>query len=544
MNKHFQYDIFLEQAAEMAGIGHWVYDETNDEYLYVSKNYAGVYGIAFDNFDIGNFHEKDILDNVHEDDLKNLIATYEKVRLDGIRYSVEYRFKIPDGRERWILEVGAGLEIEDGVWIKTTGIIQDITERKQAELTLKKSEERFRVLYHQSPLGVSLEDYSLVKKRIDRLVEKGVTDFFIFFEDNEEELMKAIQEIRLIDVNDTMIEMMGTTSLEDYRRYEDETEPWKSPSWMTFYIGEFATMASGEVTYVDEIYDVDNKGQALDLRCITRVVQGHEDDWSEVITTHEDVTERKQAEREREDALQNAERANKAKSEFLANMSHELRTPLNSIIGFSQILENEIFGSLGSDENREYIQFIHNSGTHLHRIIGDILDLSKIEAGGEELAEENINVEELIDGCMEMISTRSETKSLAFPVEIQPGFPSLYADRLKVFQILLNLLSNAAKFTPENGVITTRATLENSGSVLLSIEDTGVGIPKDELERVLEPFGQTGNTFTRSHDGTGLGLALVKSLTELHDGSISIESEVGKGTTVFIRFPAERTVSA
>ncbi|NQU57292.1 MAG: hypothetical protein HQ513_08655 [Rhodospirillales bacterium] len=238
-----------------------------------------------------------------------------------------------------------------------------------------------------------------------------------------------------------------------------------------------------------------------------------------------------------------AEEANNAKSEFLANMSHELRTPLNSIIGFSQMLQAETFGTLGSDENKEYVGFINHSGNHLHRVIGDILDLSKIEAGEHDLYEEKIEIHDLVDDALNLASDHVFNNKLTFRVDFQERIPLLFADRLKVLQILINLLSNATKFSPDGGVVTTKALLNKEGGVLLTVQDTGMGIRREELEKVMQPFGQAGKTYTRSHDGTGLGLALVNSLTKLHGGSVQLDSKYGEGTTVTISFPPERTVS-
>jgi len=170
--------------------------------------------------------------------------------------------------------------------------------------------------------------------------------------------------------------------------------------------------------------------------------------------------------------------------------------------------------------------------------------LSKIEAGEDNLSEENIDIREVIKDCLDMISGRFPKKQLSFPVDIQPGLQSLQADRLKVIQIILNLLSNAIKFTPEGGEVKTEVFVNEQALLLIRVQDTGVGITPQDLARVIEPFAQTGDTYTRSHEGSGLGLALVKSLTEMHGGSVNIESEVGVGTTVTIEFPQERVMAS
>ncbi len=230
-----------------------------------------------------------------------------------------------------------------------------------------------------------------------------------------------------------------------------------------------------------------------------------------------------------------AEEANRAKSEFLANMSHELRTPLNAIIGFSEIMESGMFGPLGSERYAEYCSDIKGSGTYLLDVINDILDMSKIEAGRMQLEVENVALDEIIGEAMRVTAVAAGEKSIAMAVEAGPGL-AIKGDRRALKQILLNLFSNAVKFTPEGGRIAVKARV-NGAAAVIAIEDTGIGIAKDALARLGRPFEQVESQFTKVHKGSGLGLAIAKSLVELHGGAMRIRSIEGLGTSVIVRLP-------
>jgi signal transduction histidine kinase len=225
-------------------------------------------------------------------------------------------------------------------------------------------------------------------------------------------------------------------------------------------------------------------------------------------------------------------------------MSHELRTPLNSILGYSQMLTDEYFGPLGDPKYVEYAASIHLSGSHLHNIISDILDISKIEAGEATIEDSAVIVDEAVRSCVAMVEVRAEEKQIALTLRIPPDLPALRADERHVKQIILNLLSNAVKFTPRGGEVTVGASLTEDSSLEISVADTGIGISAKDIPKALQPFGQVAESYNRGHEGTGLGLPICSSLMRLHGGSLAIESEVGAGTKVTIRFTADRVMDS
>jgi signal transduction histidine kinase len=255
-----------------------------------------------------------------------------------------------------------------------------------------------------------------------------------------------------------------------------------------------------------------------------------------------DITAEKRTERELREAKEAAETANSAKSEFLASMSHELRTPLNAIIGFSDMMMSEMFGPLGHPKYGEYIRDIHSSGSHLLALINDVLDMSKIEAGRFELDESIVNLGSVVDSCLAMIEWRASKNEVDLGERPHLVLPNVLADERAIRQVLLNLVTNAVKFTPRGGRVQIAGGTDANGDVLVAVADTGVGIPTEALERLFEPFQRASVQVARQQEGTGLGLAISRRLMELHGGALEIESAVGEGTVVRIRFPATRVV--
>jgi PAS domain S-box-containing protein len=281
---------------------------------------------------------------------------------------------------------------------------------------------------------------------------------------------------------------------------------------------------NGELVWVSTTahHYLDDQGKVTGIEGVTR-----------------NITEKRAAEAAMETAKEQAELHDHAKSEFLANMSHELRTPLNAILGFSDMIASQAFGPVQERHVRQ-ARDIHDSGQHLLAIIDDILDLSKIEMGHALLEEEEVDLGELVDGCMRLLEERANRSQVVISADLDDVPPRLRADRRKLKQILLNLLTNSVKFTPCGGTVVVSARMNGADTFEIGVRDEGIGMRAEDIPKVLEPFGQVESADVRKYEGTGLGLPLAKSLAELHGGTLQIASSEGVGTTVTVRLPKER----
>jgi len=250
----------------------------------------------------------------------------------------------------------------------------------------------------------------------------------------------------------------------------------------------------------------------------------------------------RELEETRDEALRKrfeAEAANASKTAFLANMSHELRTPLNAILGFSEIISQECFGAVGNARYRDYAADIHSSGAHLLSLINDLLDIAKIEAGRMEISASPLDAKRTFEIALKLIGFKAGEKCQTLAIHVDPNAPPLYADERALKQMLINLVSNAVKFTPEGGRIDVIASAAKGGGFQIMVRDNGPGIPQEKLAKVFTPFNQVDNRYDRQAGGTGLGLALVRGLAELHGGRAWLESEQGSGCSAFIVLPTK-----
>jgi two-component system cell cycle sensor histidine kinase PleC len=464
---------------------------------------------------------------VHKDD----IDLYELASqlADGKSQSIDHAFRMRHAQGRWLwLRVRCELTRQEGeVGPHLIGIAVDITEQKNLVERTVAADLRLRDAIETIPEAFVLWDAE------NRLV---------LCNSNFQELHQLPDEVVIAGTSYETIVATGRKPLiratvahdsepRGARTFEAQLEDGR---WM--HISERRTKDGGYVSVGTDITKIKQHEQKLiegEKRQRATIVDLRKSQQALERQTAElaDLAEKYAEEKTR------AEEANAAKSKFLANMSHELRTPLNAIIGFSEIMESGMFGPLGADKYIEYSRDIRESGEYLLDVINDILDMSKIEAGGIRLSPETVELDSLLADCIRVVSTRAGEKRLAVKAEVEPGI-HLKADRRALKQIALNLLSNAVKFTPDGGTVTVQGHLR-AGAVIIGIKDNGIGIPRQALQKLGRPFEQVESQLTKRHQGSGLGLAIAKSLVELHGGAMRIGSRLGRGTLVVVRLPAD-----
>lgn len=438
----------------------------------------------------------------------------------------QYDFKGADDRRIVVSISGKPFFDQAGTFQGYRGVTTDITEREQAETALRESEERLRAVVDHSPTKIHFKDTEGRYVLINRKAEE------------------------LFDLSDQDARGKLTPNL-----FEEEQAA-------AFIAHDKAVLDGGRAIEAEEVFV--RNGRRRTFLTVKFPIRDGDGEIVGVGANGMDITERKEFERELLDtrehlerqsrdleemaqnlsmACEQAESANRAKSKFLANMSHELRTPLNAVIGFSEVMASETFGPVGNANYLEYVNNIHASGQHLLALINDLLDLSKVESGKLEFREEDVDVAEVVRAGIVLLEERAAKGDVTIDLDMPAGLPGLRADKRYIKQILVNLLSNAVKFTLDGGTITIGASVQPDGGFHIRIADTGIGIAAEDIPKALAPFGQIESKIRNKLEGTGLGLPLTKALLELHGGSLDLQSEACVGTTVTVRFPADRVVA-
>ena len=488
----------LREAEQLARFGHWRWAK-NEPAPRWSDGAAKILDRPAQSMPTdGDWHR----DLIHPEDQEALLSKLLEVFDTKESIIAVSRYRSGDGGYRHI-KTYAYAEFDASEEIGALfGLVEDVTEQVHAEEALRHSEARYRLLaeqasdivHHATPAGeiifISPSVEGTLGYPLDELLQMSNLDEILHPEDRERVVMT-------------------------YRELATSRETLRVEFRLRHKAGNYVWLES-----------------------TLRGVRGPDGSVSEIVGITRDVSERKRNEIELMEARERAETASHTKSRFLANMSHELRTPLNAIIGFSEMLKLQMFGELGHSRYREYAQLINESGALLLDLINDILDMSKIEAGKYELHHERIDICEVVQGAARLVQGRAEDGGLLLDVDIPADVAALplQADARALKQILLNLLSNAIKFTPAGGRVIV-AVRRRDGAVSMSVTDTGQGIPAEDISRLGQPFEQASSDASLSKQGTGLGLALVRSLAELHGGTFRIESELGQGTTVEVALP-------
>jgi PAS domain S-box-containing protein len=488
----------------------WVWETDGDFNLsYVSSRVTEVIGlparflIGQNLFDCGQFEGFEEANRIQHPTAES------RVPFRG----VNYRMVGVDQRQR-LFELSGIPVFEDGSgrFVGYRGTANDITASSEAEARATEAQARLVHAVETMPQGFALYDAGgrllLCNSRYEELLADGSDAIApgAYFTD----IMNAAAEHGLFSESEQALDAILQERFERHRMAIQNTELRLAEDRWVLITSEL-TVDGGVVEVWNDITDMKHREQVL-----------------------------REAEEASRRAREQTEMTSRAKSEFLANMSHELRTPLNAVIGFSEILKGEMFGPLGNEQYSSYVNDIYASGTTLLSLINDILDFARADAGTLELTERNMNLRKVAEACCRVLRPRAEEAQITIELELPEDLPSLIGDELKLRQVLLNLLSNGVKFTPAGGQVRLSASADPAQGYVITITDSGHGIDPDQIDKAMSAFGQVDGALNRKFDGAGLGLPLARSLVELHDGTLTLESELGAGTTVTLHFPAER----
>ncbi len=482
----------------------WFWELDRDlRFTYVSDRY----------FEITGFRPEDRMGKLRTDgvDPADLAADAEQwaahqADLDAHRpfRDFEYSLSTPNGGKNYFRISGNPAFDASGQFLGYRGTGTDTTRQERMGQSLKESERRYQSIFDAAQVGI---------------------------------IRTRISDGQVIDVNERDATMLGYENRADFLENYRSLEHWPTPEARAEWIREGLRDGFSR----DRIIPMQRKdGSTVWLHTSATF---HADlDCIDIVSI--DITESRKQQTETDAARRDAEYANRVKSEFLAHFSHELRTPLNAILGFSEIMRRETFGPMDNDRYASYVGNIHRSGEHLLALISDILDLSRIEAGQLEHDEQVFDSRLVATDCVRLLQEQAERKGVAIELQCPDAGLFMRADERRLRQIMLNLVSNAVKFTQPDTVVSVGMEINANGEICFSVRDRGDGMHTEDLERVQEPFIRLDGALTaNSEEGTGLGLAITKRLVESHGGKLCLSSEIGVGTTATVSFPSDRAHS-
>ncbi|HWE45126.1 MAG TPA: ATP-binding protein [Caulobacteraceae bacterium] len=500
----------FRSAVEAARCGVWEWDLA-DNRVYVSDLMGQMLGWESGGLVAGD----EVLARVAPDHRDRVLQALKSAALYGA-FDVSFRVPRADGRSTWIDARGQALADKANEYNRIVGVALDVTDERIAQARAQAAERRLKDAIESASEAFALWD------RRDRLLLSN-NNFRLWFNMDPRVLKPGAARELLMKIARLTISRESDNDENGMREAELHDGRWLQLSERRTADGG-VVLTAADITAVKRQEAARAKNEVELQRMVQRLEQSQH--ALEVLARKYEIEKTR------------AEAANRAKSEFLANMSHELRTPLNAINGFSEIMVGELYGPLGDRRYKEYASDILMSGQHLLALINDILDMAKIEAGKLNLRFEFISIDEVVEDALRLMRNRAEDAGLILGSDLA-ATPEIEADYRALKQVLLNLISNAVKFTPRGGAVTVRA--EAIGAELeLSVQDTGIGISRENLERLAQPFEQVETQHAKTTQGTGLGLALTKSLIEMHGGRLRIDSEPGMGTIVRVSLPIRR----